>query len=264
MRKQKVKRLSASESPELDEEITLCALTGSVERTYRIKGTICPKISLENHHASRHSGYTLIDLDLEDAEAYLFEAFQLIGERTSIPPPNAKLHDEYILSQKEPLPRVIKALWFSAIVIYAKCFTEARGRRVKLERSNIPSHMHPCHDKIMNYRHTIVAHAGQGNLETAFPELVISPKGSNPIYWIKNNVRRVEFVDDRNEEVTFQDLIQEVHKYVIQKREELTLEIVEDVSKTPLDTWYTQASLRAENGRGDIGRSQTDPVKKRR
>ena len=80
--------------------------------------------------------------------------------------------------------------------------------------------MRPCHDKIMNYRNTIIAHAGEGDLETAEPELVISPKGSShPYYWVKSNVSRVEFSDDRNEKVTFQSLVNAVHEHVRKKRE---------------------------------------------
>lgn len=230
-------------SPELDEEVKLCNLTGKVDRTYRIRGTICPKVLLESHLAKRHAGYTLIDLDLEDAEAFLKEAYRLVGEQASIPPPNARLRDEYVLHEKGPLSPVIKGLWFSAIIVYAKCFTEARGRKLKLEKSNIPAHMRPCHEKIMNYRNTIIAHAGEGKLETADPELVISPRrSSHPFYWVKSNVSRVEFVDDRNERVDFQTLIKNVHEHVRQKREKLTLEIIKEVRKVPLDTWYARAN----------------------
>ncbi|MFC3459187.1 MULTISPECIES: hypothetical protein [Massilia] len=228
--------------PDLDEQIDLCALTGRLDRTYRYKGTICPKVALDGHIAIQHSGYTLIDLDLEDAQEYLKEAFRLKGERTSIPPPNAKLHDEFVLPTEGPVPRVIKALWISAVIIYAKCFAEAKGRRVKLEKSVIPAHMRACHDKIIKYRNTIVAHAGEGNLESALPELVIGPR-PEPFYWIKSNVKRVEFVDDRNERVTFQDLVKAVHKHVIEKREQHVRRLLENVKKTPLDTWYARAIL---------------------
>lgn len=243
-------------APDLDEEVKLCNLTGNIERTYRVDGTVCPKVLLDSHRAKQHAGYILIDLDLEDAEAFLTEAYRLKGEQTAIPPPNAKLRNEYVLHEKGPLSRVVKALWFSAVVIYAKCFTEAKGRKVKLEKSIIPAHMRPCHEKIMNYRHTIIAHAGEGNLESADPELIISPENSgHPFYWLKSNVRRLEFVDDRNEQIDFQMLIKTVHNHVRKKRDQLTINLRSEVRGVPLDTWYIRAK-RSSADASEVGSTQ--------
>jgi hypothetical protein len=221
-----------------EEELSLCQKSGELTRAYKMNGFDCPVVVLDDQLARRQAGYTLIDLDLEDVESWLSQAYGLYGPQEDIPNKKGKPVDQYLLTSEDHSLRSAKALWFSAIVVYAKCFTQADGRGVKLERENVPDAMKECHDKIMNYRHTIVAHAGVTNLETAPLEIILSPPKAPGKFFLKNNCKRIEFSDDRNEPVTFTDLVNAVHESVRKKRDQLTAKILERTQKLAVKELY--------------------------
>jgi hypothetical protein len=228
---------------ELKETVDFCKATGTISRNFFIEDQLCLKVPLNIPQAQQQAAYTLIELDLEDAKAWLSDFHKLLGPRTTLKPrADLPRHEEYVLNESNISARALKGLWFSTIILYAKCFTEAKGRRVKLDRSSVPAHLRACHDKIMIYRHTLVAHAGEGQLESADLDLVISPENSAPQYWIKNNVSRLGYVDDRHEQFTFEDLIKEVHHHVIAKREKCGLATRDAVRKYSIIEWRKKAS----------------------
>jgi hypothetical protein len=227
-----------------NEEISLCQETGKLTRLYKLNGFECPVVVLDDKISQRQAGYTMIDLDLQDVKSWLAQAYSQSGPQEAMAGEKGKPVTQYVLSSDERSLIIVKALWFSAIVIYAKCFTDADGRRIKLERENLPDVMKECHDKIMNYRHTIVAHAGVTTLEAAPLELVLSPKNIPGKFFLKNNCKRVEFADDRNEVVTFTDLVEAVHEYVIKKRDQLTKKIMDRTKKIPFKDLYQNSKTK--------------------
>jgi hypothetical protein len=233
--------MPAKEIPLPEQDLSLCPDTGALNRTYTLNGVECPKVVLDDKLAKQQSGYTLIDADLEDVESWLTQAYNLFGPQEVIPDKRGKPVIQYTLASEETSLSLVKALWFSAIVVYAKCFTQTEGRGVKLERSNLPDYMKDCHDKIMTYRNTIVAHAGETTLETAPLEIILSPKSMGIGFLLRNNCKRVEFADDRNETVTFTDLVDTVHKSVKAKRHKLTSSILDRTKKTASKDLYKMA-----------------------
>jgi len=226
------------------EEFLLCETTGKLTRSYRLNGFDCPVVTLEDNLAKRQAGYTLIDLDLDDVKGWLSHAYEIFGPKEIIHDSQHKLITKYVLSSENKSLSIVKALWFSSIVVYAKCFTQAEGRGVKLERDMLSEPMRECHDKIMNYRHTIVAHAGITTLETAPLEIVLSPKSIKGGILLKNNCKRVEFSDDRNEIITFSDLVNAVHEDVKIKRKKITKKIMDRTRSTSPKELYKNARDR--------------------
>lgn len=226
-------------SPKLSQSVELNKITGEQKRIYKVQGIPCPTVEIKTRKAIQHAGYTLIDLDLDDAMFWLDEAHKLIGPSDS--EHNAG-NDTIFLHRDDIRPfRLIKALWYSAIVLYAKCFSEAKGRQVKLEKSNIPANLRALHQKIIDFRNTIVAHAGEGSWEGADVQLVLSPRAYGEWIWIRNNVRRLDFVDERGDEPNFSDLIIEAKKYVSEKRSFLEKSIKDEVLTEPINNWYEKA-----------------------
>lgn len=109
-----------------------------------------PGITIEiNTRLSRHyCAYILIEKDFQDILGSINILLELI---------NAKEEKNELL---------IKGLSRAIVVTYGKCFTQADGRKVKLNAEIIPKEHKIIHDKLMDMRHNHVAHAGISQHET--------------------------------------------------------------------------------------------------
>ena len=125
---------------------------------------------------------------------------------------------------------IIKSLFFSSLIFYGKCFTQAKGRGVKLERSIIPPEYHNKHDIIMTYRHTLAAHSGEGKWDTGKVNLVLPPnKNSKVGIHIKPETYRLDFEDDRMDDDKFLELVNLVHTKVKAKSETIGQKIINEI-----------------------------------
>jgi hypothetical protein len=101
--------------------------------------------------AKRPAGLLLIQKDLESAQ----EALTVVHTTC--------------LDRSQAI--VNPALWFSGVLAYTRCFTQATGGGVKLERKDHVAHLSrelvATHDELMRTRNQYVAHAGQSLDERA-------------------------------------------------------------------------------------------------
>lgn len=228
-----------NKSLKLVEKKTICEETGEITRAFTVDGVACPKYILTDRISKQRAGYDLIELDLVDVRSWLAEAFKLVG-----PPPQLdKNQDKFILVSHDSQSIILQAVWFSAIIVYAKCFTQAEGRGVKLERSMLPEHLRKSHDSIMEFRNTIVAHAGAGGIERAHVELVLSPPPTLGHLWLRGTVHRLNFADDRHQPASFETLVEWVYQHVLSKKRKLDKKIFEEVKKNSLVQLYAKANL---------------------
>jgi hypothetical protein len=213
--------------------------SGQKSSEYRADGAVCTHLELTSPIAKQFAAYGLIHADLLDAQTWLELAHSLLP---SAEKPSDPQRDRYIQPSDVKTFNHIKALWFAALIIYAKCFAKTEGRGVKLERANIPKPLRAQHDKLITYRNTIVAHAGKTNMEHANTHLVFHPNAQERRYWIQPNLFRIDFVDDRGDLTTFEQMISTAISHVSGKMGELKATIFQrELNTQPFEFWFAKA-----------------------
>lgn len=240
-----VKRLMSSKRmPVVTETLHPDPITGRQIHRYSVGERECPKVFLSSASSKRYAGYLLIEADLRDAQNWLSEAYKLlltVTPRSAKKPPSAGEERRHLVPASKQF-QAIKAFWFGALVLYGKCFTQAGGRGVKLERSNLPEEFRECHDYVMGLRHTIVAHAGYSSEELAKIVLVLHPKRKDGAYWVRYEMDRIHFKDDRRDALNFEHILRVALQHVTEKMNKLKAHILEkDVLKHPPEYWYSKA-----------------------
>lgn len=194
------------------QKIHLDRKSGKQTAVYFVADKVCTKVSSTTRSATQFAGYILLRADLMDAQAILSQAFNLVpprGKATVAKPRHVLVddHDQFL---------TIKALWFAAVVLYSKCFTKpAAGRLVKLERTALASDFRAAHDKVLEFRHTIVAHGSNDSHERCGVEVVFHPRRPKDLrFWVRTNSSRLHLVDDRNDPVPLSRLIEAALDYV--------------------------------------------------
>lgn len=217
--------------------------TGQESRIYTYNGKVCPTNLLnKGRYPKQLIAYQLIISDLMDAQSWLNQAYDL---KPGKPISDGKLKEkdryigDFIVDKKTH--SLIKSLFFSSLIFYGKCFTEAEGRGTKLEREILPIDYRDKHDQIMNYRNTIAAHSGIGEWDTGKCRLVLPPRKKSKTISprIYAETRRLDFSDDREEAMPFHKLIEFLIAHAQAKKTKLSGLIFEKIVSTQTEEyWY--------------------------
>jgi len=178
---------------------------------------------LDDKIAKGYSGYRLILKDLHVVKQALDSLEQIRNAPASI---------------------VKQSLSFYAIVTYAKCFTQADGRGIKLDKSSALS---KCsnpekieHNRIMDQRHNYVAHGGLAGYEHNPLVVTLNPNlNDKKIINIHDNVMGLVDIDSQLD--NFQLLTATVTKFVTNKCETLIKKIERNIHEIDLDKLYEKA-----------------------
>lgn len=118
------------------------------------------------------AGYSLIEKDIRNVQLWVNEAKKRLLESSG--------GCDILVSTKSTNRadfQFIKALFVASITFYGKLFTEAKGRRVKLDSSIYSTESHKSlHKDLMDYRHQFTAHSGENSPEKVKIVLVTPPK----------------------------------------------------------------------------------------
>ena len=79
-------------------------------------------------------------------------------------------------------PHQSMALWHTSIMSYARCFSKASGRKIKLEETHISglnAESVSFHREIMSLRNDYVAHSGVNDVDKSIMVLCLSPKSKS-------------------------------------------------------------------------------------
>lgn len=136
----------------------------------------------------------------------------------------------------------IKSLYISGVVTYCKCFTQADGRKVKLEAKDIfgpnQSKEKDLHIEAMNQRHSYLAHGGKTKHEQVNAILVLNPEDkSKPPMLLTEAIHTAGFSKSDFENFLFlaEHVNRKVDELLNAKSNNLyTIEI----SPIPIDHWY--------------------------
>lgn len=137
---------------------------------YRSKlGKLITVIEINTYISKKLCAYTLIENDIKDCFGFLEEYQKIVNEEKA---------NELI----------IKALIKSLVITYGKCFTKNYTRNLKLEKNIFSPKIQILHDKMMQIRHTYVAHADSSTDEHCKFVLLMPPEK----FFKKKNVTQPE------------------------------------------------------------------------
>jgi hypothetical protein len=204
-------------------ERTTDEATGKTKLVVRLEGRECLQEKLTGPIAKSYVGFVSIRQDLEDAAEMLRAAYALL-EPSQNDRRNADGGDRYTaLPSKTRL--TIKAQFFASVCLYGRCFVSSLRRGTVLnEKSHVADHLRPKHTAIMSFRHGLVAHAGDVFDDG---EAVVSYLIDDPRYRVSANLWRLDFMDDRDEDIGFLQLVEHVLEQANTKQQSLSQRLVD-------------------------------------
>lgn len=135
---------------------------------YNKNGDLLPYVKYDSPVNTMCSRYTMILNDLKLARRFL------------------KRHMDTIDCEFDPDHIIHQSLWFSFLITYGKCFTDASGgRKIKLEASTkgilkgATDIQIKLHEELMGLRHNYIAHSGKNDAEYAQFYLILNHDLSN-------------------------------------------------------------------------------------
>ena len=155
-------------------------------------------------------------------------------------------------------PRVISGLYVAALTIYGKCFTSAKGRRVKLEKrifddhKSNPAQFLSSHEHIMHLRHNLAAHSGTTSLEGTEVVFTLAPKSKRKVwpkvFAISMQVQAIvsSGMETSDDDPSFSKLVEYVDSWVNYKTNLLKKRIwVEEVEKNVREEYGADPDMLA-------------------
>lgn len=205
---------------------------GEIQRIYKFKGKIIPRIPLAGHYIDQHNSLDLIDKDLRNIIEWLAlakEVFESLDEIKHFQEPDLKKN------------LLLKSLFVSIVTIYGKCFTEAKGRRFMLERKHVPEEYKYLHDYLMDTRHNFAAHKGIYAFDTSELCLIISGTKKNPDMKLYSERNQINYKMDAGEIEKCQELCGHLRGFLKNKIENLIEKIfAEKINTKPYSYWISR------------------------
>ena len=130
------------------------------------------RVIVDIPRANSLAGYFLIEKDLRSSLIWLNEIKSILSDDENFNNPNGHVNANY---DREKF-NYVKALFVAALTFYGKCFTQCKGRKIKLEKCCLDSKFHTTHGDAMKYRHNFAAHSGEELLEQACVVLALDKK----------------------------------------------------------------------------------------
>jgi len=176
----------------------------------KIGGRDAFSVVYNSRSADALAAYSLIHKDLKFCKTTLNLAVELAGGDLN------SADSLYLRDEVDKNSDILKALTVSFIITYGKCYTQADGRKVKLDSKDIfknNSELKEIHEFLMHERNNYIAHAGNTDLETAKTLILLDadqsrgevPKlmtQSNDLYafeesGLKPFIKLVDFVEEK-------------------------------------------------------------------
>ena len=192
---------------------------------------LCPFVVLDGQIFHRLSAYHLIKKDLNFAMASLEKLLEIQRDR--------------------PDQLVEQSLWCSAVVSYGKCFTEAKGRKVKLEANDVfktsDDQIKKTHEDIMHERHQYIAHAGVTAYEQSDTMLALSPDvGNKRIFGLYHSMYFATGIGQAKIE-SYIPLMKSLVNHVESVLDKLFPAALKEVKKADIEEWYRRAAYPMED-----------------
>jgi hypothetical protein len=213
--------------------------TGVFRQKYFFRGVPAQRIPITSKIARRLAGYTLIERDLRAVHGWLEQIFELSKSQLA-----QEKEGWHFTDKPDPENSLTSALFIASVTSYAKCFTKAEGRNVKLETQDVvPAELREVHDLVMSFRNNFAAHSGNAKYEAAQIVLVLNPmirEGEGSKYLLRESLQPESYL--RYDPIeSFSTLVERVREHVLEKTAHLNQKIfTEEINPKGSDYWYAQ------------------------
>lgn len=147
---------------------------GKIIKIY-FDGTLCRLARIEEDAARKVAAYQAILNDIYKVQSYLSLACEIARDNFN----TGRLVEKFDFNSKDQV--ICSSLYHSAVTLYGKCFTQAQGRSVKLEESQIRKRLTDdqvaTHEKLLKLRHNWAAHGGLSDHESICGIMAFLPDG---------------------------------------------------------------------------------------
>ncbi|EKK4066497.1 hypothetical protein ACN1T9_001318 [Cronobacter sakazakii] len=210
----------------------------TVERIYKQKGVILPRIPLKGRFVEQYVALQLLDKDLRN----------VIGWEGIIKNICDNLNQEQHFTHPDLEKNLmLKSLFISKVITYGKCFTEAKGRRFTLQRSNVPEQYRDLHDLIMNIRHNFAAHKGEFEYDQCGLALTLPGTKKKRYYHIFVELHQINYGTDEEDNERFLKLYNSLRVFIKEKQEKLIAKIyAEKIHTQSMTYWLSRTGKETE------------------
>lgn len=210
----------------------------SIERIYKQAGKIVPRIPLSGHYIEQYTALMQLDKDLRNVLGWN-ELAEEILQNTD----NEKNFNEPDLKKN----LILKSLLVSKITTYAKCFTEAKGRRITLNRANVPEEHRSMHDDLIQARHNFTAHKGDSMYEVSGMSLLLPGKKKSMYCHLFSELNQANFYSEEKGFEETKKLCESLRAYIKGKQEKLLKKIyTEKIHTKPISFWLSRNGKQTE------------------
>lgn len=135
--------------------------TGELFNRYFYKRKRALRFEVNTPKASVLAGYVLIEKDLRNALTWLITVKELVKNDPQYS--TAKGHIKR--GGNKDLYDKTKGLFVAAITFYGKCYSQCKGRKIKLDKRTLDEKYHDIHDAAILLRNNFAAHSGSEKYE---------------------------------------------------------------------------------------------------
>ena len=220
----------------LDVQFYMDSSNGKFKVISTYNNELIKSVILEGGVATRASSLSLILRDLESAYDWYKRALEIV-QSDSI---KNDSDDNYIEIGNLSISSEARAFFVASITFYGKAFTEAIGRKLKMEKKWLDPIFHEMHDTLIEYRHNFAAHSGSDSFENAKTILILIPHKSRGLVYQPVTVRgqlSVVITPDSDVNKLFEHAIETVRKKYTE-----TLERIKKYVFTMPDHYWVTAS----------------------
>lgn len=210
----------------------------TIERIYKQGGKIIPRIPLSGHYIEQYIALMQLDKDLRNVLGWNELAEEMLhgmDQEKNFNEPDMKKN------------LILKSLFVSKITTYAKCFTEAKGRRITLNRANVPEEHRSMHDDLIQARHNFTAHKGDSMYEASGMSLLLPGKKKSMYCHLFSELNQANFYSDEEGFEETKKLCESLRSYIKGKQEKLLAKIYDEkIHSKPISFWLSRNGKKTE------------------
>jgi hypothetical protein len=146
---------------------------GEPHNKHFYKGQRAQRIPITSERTKSLAAYALVERDLRMVREWIIRLDELNK------PEITDLKDGWnVTAKSNPENNLAQGLFVAAVTFYGKCFSEAEGRRLKLEkRVVVPAEFTDTHERVMEFRNNFTAHSDRlGESEFSFVGFARKPR----------------------------------------------------------------------------------------
>jgi hypothetical protein len=192
--------------------------TGRYVYLMEFEGKLCPYYFHDTKLAHQYAAYNVILKDLGNAQG----AFRELDNNNG----------------QAPIVRL--SLLFAGIILYGKCYSVARGRKVSLNYKDVLKDIEQftnTHEQLIDVRNQYVAHAGEGDYEQHPLTVNLNPDFNNKAI-LGYTINGIQQVHHEPYLKGYIDLIDKVKEYVSDKIDRIAMKLDDELSELDIEALY--------------------------